>query len=294
MKTCLEYNTGAISQLREAAAYEALWCRENVKLTFKKLAQLFSEQENSLPSSFVQEDELIQFMKRLKNRLDSIKDIKPQIIVSKTFDYPDKLKDAIEPVELLYYTGNINYLNTRGVAIVGTRHPSENGLRRARNLVKLLIKDNFTIYSGLAEGIDTMAHQSALRYSGRTVAVIGTPINEYYPKNNKELQLKIAKEHLLISQVPFFKYEMQDYRMNRLFFPERNKTMSALAEATIIIEAGDTSGSLIQAKAALQQRRKLFILQSCFENPSIKWPEKFEKIGAIRVRTYDDIQKVLL
>ena len=81
--------------------------------------------------------------------------------------------------------------------------------------------------------------------------------------------------------------------MNRLFFPERNVTMSALTEATIIVEAGDTSGTLIQARAALQQGRKLFILDSCFRNTSISWPRKFADKGAIRVTDYDDIRQHL-
>ena len=108
------------------------------------------------------------------------------------------------------------------------------------------------------------------------------------------LQEFISKNHLLISQVPFIRYENQDYRMNRLFFPERNVTMSAITEATVIVEASDTSGTLIQARAALQQKRKLFILDSCFKNPSISWPSKYEKKGAIRVRDYEDIKQHLL
>ncbi|WP_250205809.1 DNA-processing protein DprA, partial [Escherichia coli] len=97
----------------------------------------------------------------------------------------------------------------------------------------------------------------------------------------------------LISQVPFHRYLEQDYRSNRIFFPERNVTMSALTEATIIIEASETSGTLTQARAALAQGRKLFILESCFRNPSITWPARFEAQGAIRVRNYEDIRRHL-
>lgn len=214
-------------------------------------------------------------------------------MISNTFDYPDRLRDAKYPVEILYYSGNIEYINTRGIAIVGSRKPSEYGLRRARKLATLLVKDGFTIYSGLADGIDSMAHLTAIENGGRTVAVIGTPLDEFYPKQNKNLQLYIAKKHLLISQVPFIRYASQNYKVNRFFFPERNKTMSALSEATVIIEASETSGTLIQARAALDQGRKLFILQNCFENKNITWPERFEKQGAVRVREYEDIIKHL-
>lgn len=280
-----------VTPFNEMAAYEALWKRD--KVSFKKISTYFRENPNTLPSAFVDEEEIAFVKEQLKHFLSVCKEIKPKIIINNTYDYPPKLRDAQEPIEVLYYTGNIDFLHTRGVAIVGSRHPSTEGLLRARKLVKLLIKDNITIFSGLAEGIDTMAHKTAIEFNGRTIAVIGTPLNEFYPKQNKDLQLFIAQKHLLISQVPFVRYSQQDYRMNRLFFPERNKTMSALSEATIIIEASETSGTLIQAKAALDQGRKLFILQNCFENKNITWPAKFEKRGAIRVRDYNDIRHAL-
>jgi DNA processing protein len=149
------------------------------------------------------------------------------------------------------------------------------------------------VASGLAAGIDTEAHQTTISERGRTIAVIGTPLSHSYPRANAELQHTIAADFLVISQVPLRRYESQDYRRNRLFFPERNVTMSALTEATIIVEAGETSGTLIQAKAALQQGRKLFILDSCFRNESLSWPQKFAEKGAIRVKDYDDIAKHL-
>ena len=114
--------------------------------------------------------------------------------------------------------------------------------------------------------------ERVLEEGGRTIGVIGTPLTSVYPKQNAALQEKIAQEHLLISQVPFKRYSEQDFRLNRSFFPERNVTMSALSDATIIVEASDTSGTLYQARAALRQKRKLFILNNCFENASLKWP----------------------
>lgn len=156
-------------------------------------------------------------------------------------------------------------------------------------MAKLLIENGFTIVSGLASGIDTVAHNTAIKHNGKTIAVIGTPLNTVYPKENAALQDFIAQNHLLITQVPFIKYKNQHYKANSLFFPERNKTMSAITEATIIIEAGETSGTLVQARAALQQGRKLFILNSCFENKNITWPAYYEKKGAIRVRDFSDV-----
>ena len=125
----------------------------------------------------------------------------------------------------------------------------------------------------------------------RTIAVIGTPLSHSYPKENSALQRYIAEHFLIISQVPLKRYEEQDYRRNRAFFPERNVTMSALTEATIIVEAGETSGTLIQAKAAIRQKRHLFILDSCFRDPKLTWPARFGAKGALRVKDYDDIRK---
>jgi DNA processing protein len=156
------------------------------------------------------------------------------------------------------------------------------------------VQDKFTIVSGLAEGIDTEAHNAAIAAEGETIAVIGTPLNHVYPKSNASLQERIARDHLLISQVPLERYEAQNFRVNRFFFPERNKTMSALTEATIIVEAGETSGTLVQAREAIKQKRKLFILNSCFERSDLTWPKRFEAEGAIRVREYDDIRRELV
>src|SRR6185312_8076967 len=121
----------------------------------------------------------------------------------------------------------------------------------------------------------------------------GTPLGFVYPRENAELQEQIATDFLLISQVPVLRYKRQAPPQNRLFFPERNVTMSALTEGTIIVEAGETSGTLIQARAALHQGRKLFILESCFERSDITWPARFAEQGAIRVREPEDIWRHL-
>ena len=211
-------------------------------------------------------------------------------------EYPARLRDAEHPIELLYYQGWWESVNSpRSVAIVGTRNPSEEGVRRTRKLVCSLLSDDFTIVSGLAKGVDATAHTAAIQEGGRTIAVLGTPISRAYPKENAALQQEIASNHLLISQVPVTRYERApNPTANRHFFPARNVTMSALTDATVIVEAGETSGTLVQARAALKQGRKLFILDSCFRNPKLSWPHTYEKRGAIRVRDYDDIRQQLI
>lgn len=282
----------SIVPLKEMAAYEALW--ENYGVTFKQIASIFRDNPGRLPSDLVSPKQLETFLKYLTSLFRSEHSKrKPNILINSSFDYPEKLRDAKEPVELLYYSGDLSLLETRSIAVVGARHPTEEGKARARKLVRNLVEDKITIVSGLATGIDTEAHRTAIELKGETIAVIGTPLNQYYPKENAELQDLIAEKYLLLSQVPFFRYSQQDYRVNRGFFPERNKTMSALTEGTVIVEASDTSGTLIQAKAALEQGRRLFILDSCFKNPKITWPKRFEEKGAIRVREYDDIRSTL-
>lgn len=276
----------------EMGAYEHLWRQPNTST--KRLAQLFEANPGQLPSELVAEDAadaaasevVAQFAKRGIKRFG--------IRLHGMADYPARLRDAAEPIELLYYLGHWELAEApRRVAVVGTRKVTAEGAARTRKLVRALVEHDFTIVSGLAQGVDTLAHRTAIEAGGRTIAVIGTPISEVYPRENAELQRHIATEHLLISQVPVLRYMAQGPNWNRLFFPERNKTMSALTEATIIVEASETSGTLIQAKAALEQGRKLFILDSNFKNPAISWPKRFEDQGAIRVREFEDIRQVL-
>jgi DNA processing protein len=286
----MDFDVRAISPLRELGAYEALWDKPDT--TFKTLSEKFAARPDALPSDFVpatKADEYAEFVRRRFHEADVTR---YGVRVHGAGEYPQRLRDAAHPIEVLYYQGWWDLADSRSVAVVGTRNPTPDGLARTRKLVKALVKDNFTIVSGLAAGVDTMAHETAISEGGRTIAVIGTPLSHSYPRENAALQRKIVSEFLVISQVPVKRYERQDHRKNRLFFPERNITMSALTEATIIVEAGETSGTLIQARAALYQRRKLFILDNCFQR-GLSWPQKFAEKGAFRVVDYDDIRKHL-
>jgi DNA processing protein len=276
----------------EIGAYEYLW--QQPRANTKRLAELFHSNPGQLPSDLV-DDDISQRVAAEVLELFAKRGIKHfGVRINGTLDYPSRLRDAKEPVEVLYFLGSWELVEApRRVSVVGTRRVSAEGAARTRKLVRALVEHDFTIVSGLAQGVDTIAHQTAIEAGGRTIAVIGTPISEVYPKENSELQRRIASEYLLVSQVPVLRYKSQGPNGNKLFFPERNKTMSALTEATIIVEASETSGTLIQAKAALEQGRKLFILESNFKNPSITWPARFEKLGAIRVREFEDIRREL-
>lgn len=281
----------AVSPFMEMGAYEALWAKE--KMSFKVIADLVRNSLSTPLSAFVDKVESALFAERVFDRLHAAGLSDFGVHVRPDYSYPEKLLDADHPVELLYYRGFWDLIYTPSVAIVGTRNPSEDGLKRARMLARMLVDDGYTVVSGLATGIDTAAHTAAIAHSGNTIAVIGTAIDHQYPKENADLQELIAREHLLISQVPVWRYSQQGPAGNRLFFPERNVTMSAITKATIIVEASDTSGTLIQARAALKQGRKLFILESCFHNPSITWPHKYEQQGAHRVKNFDEIREVM-
>lgn len=286
-----DFRSRAISPLLEMGAYEARWLRKGS--TFKTISELFAENVGAVPSDFVPEKEALECAYRVLDlmRRDGVDGF--GVRVHGAGEYPQKLRDARYPVELLYYRGWWDLTETPGVAVVGTRKPGKEGLARAKRLARCLVEDGYTVVSGLAEGIDTVAHTTALGAGGKTIAVLGTPLNRVYPKENADLQRRIGDEFLLVSQIPVLKYhQAKDPRVNSYFFPERNVTMSALTLGTVIVEAGETSGTLYQARAALDQGRKLFILDSCFER-GLSWPEKLQAQGAVRVSNYDDIRASL-
>jgi len=281
----------AASPRRELGAYEALWAREGA--WFKSVAACFREHPGALPSDFVSPQEVEKYSHLALRAIRGAGIERFGVRLHGAGDYPAKLRDAAHPVELLYFQGLWDLVHTRCVAVVGTRSPSAAGTRRASRLARLLARDGFTVVSGLARGIDTAAHRGAIAAGGYTIAVLGTPITEVYPPENRELQRQIAAQHLLVSQVPILRYGMQHVRARRLFFPERNATISALCEASVLVEAGETSGSLVQARQTLKQGRRLFILDNCFRIPSLTWPLRLLEKGAIRVRDYEEIKSHL-
>ena len=280
----------SISPYREMGAYEALW--ERAGTTFKRLAEQFAESPGTLPSNFVPPDQAEAYAAAVYTHFQNAGVPRFGVRVHGDGEYPPWLRDAVYPVELLYYVGRWELVWKPSVAVVGTRKPTSEGIARTRKLTRALVDDGFLIASGLAAGVDTAAHETAIEAGGDTIAVIGTPLSSTYPRHNAALQKTIAAHHLLISQVPVRRYEQRDYRWNRFFFPERNATMSALTKATVIVEAGEGSGALIQGRQALRQGRKLFILDSCFRR-GLDWPVMLETAGAIKVQDYGDIKREL-
>ena len=190
--------------------------------------------------------------------------------------YKNKLTEVEQKFspDTLFYQGNISLLQKRRrVSVVGSRDVSDEGIRRAEKITRELVKNNIIVVSGLAKGVDAVAHKTAIKTGGDTIGVIGTPINEYYPKENKELQDFIAKNHLLISQFP------EGYPTTPKNFPIRNRTMALISDATIIIEASEKSGTKHQGWEALRLGRRLFILENVF-NSGVSWAEEMLGYGA--------------
>tara|TARA_B100000315_G_scaffold236460_1_gene252228 strand:+ start:5027 stop:5917 length:891 start_codon:yes stop_codon:yes gene_type:complete len=281
-----------ISAFDEMLAYETLWAMLNSSL--KKIAEMFCEHK-VLPSELLKIKSDMFDVPKLKEEVEKFLLNKRGFLVSINgdFQYPKRLRAARYPIELFYYKGDVGLLDSPCISVVGARKCTEKGIKRTMDLVKGLVKNDYTIVSGLASGIDKVAMETAIASKGNTIGVIGTPIDEYYPKENKLLQDEISSKYLLMSQVPFYRYKKEPFSSKRNYFPQRNATMSALSYATIIVEASDTSGTLIQARECLAQNRKLFILNSCFENSNISWPRKYEERGAKRVYELDDILNVL-
>ena len=160
------------------------------------------------------------------------------------------------------------------VSIVGSRRASREGLARAAKLARMLADRGIIVVSGLAEGIDTAAHLAAIESGGHTVAVLGTPLDKVYPAENRALQDRIMREHLAVSQFP------PNSPGGRKCFPMRNRTMALLSDATVIVEAGESSGTLHQGWEALRLGRPLFLMESVTKNSELSWPGEMISYGA--------------
>jgi DNA processing protein len=186
----------------------------------------------------------------------------------------------------LFIAGDSDLLRMPSVSIVGTRDVSDDGRRRASRLARELAAAGIVVVSGLAKGVDTAAHRGAIDGRGRTIAVIGTPIEKAYPAENADLQMQIYTSHLLVSP---FSAGTQVFKSN---FPARNRVMAALSDATVIIEASDSSGTLHQAAECQKLGRWLFITRAVAEDPRLTWPKGF--IGKPKVAVLKETDDILI
>lgn len=189
--------------------------------------------------------------------------------------WPFNAAERIHAPKELYVAGDHDLLRAAPtVSIVGSRKATGPGLARTSKLAKLLVDRKIIVVSGLAEGIDTAAHRAAIDHGGRTIAVLGTPLDQCFPAKNRALQHEIMRDHLAVSQFA------SGTRVGRHSFPIRNRTMALLSDATVIIEAKDGSGSLHQGWEAIRLHRPLFLAKSLVDDSSLEFPGEFLNCGA--------------
>lgn len=176
---------------------------------------------------------------------------------------------ALLRIPVLYAAGDVRLLEAPAVAVVGSRNASPEGQQRAAQLARDLVRAGVVVMSGLAAGVDGAAHRAAIANGGRTIGVTAMPLDRAYPAENAELQTTIHLEHLLLT--PF----RVGQRIFPKDFPERNRVMARLARATVVIEAGDTSGTLHQVAESVGAGRPVFIARSVAEDPKLTWPARF-------------------
>lgn len=211
-----------------------------------------------------------------------------EIIKRGSIEYPPLLSATQQAPRFLYVRGRIELLQERRtVSLIGARQASDEAKLNTKRVAKTLGRNGITVVSGLAKGIDVTAHKSALDKNYNTIAVIGTNLNQYYPPENKEVQLEIEKRGLVVSQ--FFPAT----KTERWFFPLRNGVMSGLSLATVIMEAGETSGALKQADFAIKQGRQVLIPVKALEISTLTWPKRYMEKGAQTVATPKEILQKL-
>ena len=184
------------------------------------------------------------------------KSLKSQYTTIVSNDYPAALKEIDCPPFVLFYYGNLELVKERCIAVVGMRYPSEYGLAVTSHFSKQLVQANKTIVSGMALGIDTQAHQSAIANCGKTIAVLGSGIDYCYPKRNYQLYQKLKESQLIMSEYPG---ELVPCKVN---FPRRNRIIAGLSEAILVTEAKQRSGTMITVGHALEQGKDIFSVPS--------------------------------
>lgn len=167
-------------------------------------------------------------------------------------EYPAVLRNIYDPPLIIYVMGELRIEGEKAIAVVGTRVPTQYGKHVAAQLTQELAEANITIVSGLARGVDTIAHKSAVQAGGRTIAVLGNGLDITYPPENKKLAEDIIKNGALISEYPIGTFP------DASNFPKRNRIISGLSKGVVVVETGFTGGAMITAKLALDQGREVF------------------------------------
>ena len=218
-----------------------------------------------------------------RRKAQRIKDSGVRLIHILSDNYPDRLREIPDAPVLLYGMGEISWADPRAIAVVGTRSSSRYGHQITRQLTRELVKQGFTIVSGLARGIDTEAHRAALEAGGKTIAVLGSGLDEIYPKENLGLAREIAQQGCVCTE--YYLGEMPDAP----HFPQRNRIISGLSQGTLVVEAGDKSGAILTALLALEQNREVFAVPGPIDSKRSIGTNRLIKHGAKLVQSVEDI-----
>lgn len=200
-------------------------------------------------------------------------------------EYPEPLKNIYDPPLCLYVRGTLEKKDAQALAIVGTRRASHYGMAQADRLAYQVSKAGFAVVSGLARGIDTVAHKAALKAGGRTLAVLGGAMDKLYPPENRELAEEIAAHGALISEFSLGR------EPDRTTFPYRNRVVSGLSKGVLVVEAGVDSGAMNTAEQALEQGRSVMAVPGRVDMDGARGPHRLIQNGARLVEDLSDILK---
>jgi DNA processing protein len=200
-------------------------------------------------------------------------------------EYPEPLKQIYDPPLCLYVRGTLEPKDEQALAVVGTRRASHYGAAQADRLAFQSAQSGFTIVSGLARGIDTVAHKAALKAGGRTLAVLGGAIDQLYPTENKELAEEIVEHGAVISEFTLGR------QPDRTTFPYRNRIVSGLSKGVLVVEAGVNSGAMNTAGQALEQGRSVMAVPGRVDLDGARGPHRLIQNGARLVEDFQDILK---
>ncbi len=202
-------------------------------------------------------------------------------------EYPFLLKKIYDPPVILFIKGTFTENDIDSIAIVGTRMPTPYGRNIAQKLAEGLAKSGITIVSGFAKGVDGVAHQSALRAGGRTIAVMGSGLDIIYPDVNKKMVSLFSENGVFVSEFPF------GTKPDAVNFPQRNRIISGMSHATIVVEAGNRSGALLTAFNAVDQNRDVFAVPGRLTDKNSIGCLRLIRHGAIPVHDVDQILDAL-
>lgn len=223
----------------------------------------------------------------LDAELGRVEALGAQLITWENPKYPPHLRQISDPPILLYMRGTYEERDKHAIAVVGTRNISSYGREVTRMLSFQLARAGYTIVSGLARGVDTVAHEAAIAAKGRTIAVLGSGLSKLTPAENKVLAERILESGAVISQFPI------DYNGDRQSFPIRNRIVSGMSYGVLVVEGSKTSGAMITANQALEQGRHVFAVPGPIDKPNSAGPHALIQDGAKLVSGVEDILEEL-